>query len=88
MRHIRAPNTLLLFASIAVPCGGRPHEGHTQYGYKRTHGGDRVTLDLLLPATWLGIGVALGVPCGIVIAVTVWRYSHGWVSRWMDLREE
>ena len=45
-------------------------------------------MELLLPATWLGIGVALGVPFGIVIAVTVWRYSHGWVSRWMDLSKD
>ena len=45
-------------------------------------------LDLILPATWLGIGVAIGVPCGVMLAVTVWRYSHGWVSRWMDLRED
>ena len=51
-------------------------------------GKDRVILDLILPVTWLGIGVAIGVPLGYWIAVTVWRYSHGWVSRWMDLRED
>ena len=48
-----------------------------------------MTLDLLLlPATWLGIGVAIGVPCGVVLAMTVWRYSRGWVARWMDLSED
>ena len=62
--------------------------GRTYYGYKRTHGGDWVSLDLALPVTWLGIGVGIGVPLGYWIAVTVWRYSHGWVSRWMDLRED
>ena len=59
-------------------------EGRTYYG----GGKDRVSLDLALPVTWLGIGVGIGVPLGYWIAVTVWRYSHGWVSRWMDLREE
>ena len=51
-----------------------------------THG-DWVPLDLL-PATWLGIGVSIGVPLGVMLAVTVWRYSRGWVARWMDLRED
>ena len=51
-------------------------------------GGDRVILDLILPVTWLGIGVAIGVPLGVVLAITVWRHSHGWVSHWMDLRED
>ena len=64
------------------------NEGRTYYGYKRTHGGDRVILDLILPVTWLGIGVAIGVPLGVVLAITVWRHSHGWVSHWMDLRED
>ena len=47
-----------------------------------------MSLDLALPVTWLGIGVGIGVPLGYWIAVTVWRYSHGWAARWMDLRED
>ena len=43
---------------------------------------------VLLPVTWLGIGAALGVPCGIAIAWTVWRLSRGRIARWMDLRED
>ena len=62
---------------------------HTGQQVAARRQGNRVTLDLLLlPATWLGIGVAIGVPCGVVIAVTVWRYSRGWVARWMDLSED
>ena len=45
-------------------------------------------LMLLTPATWLGIGIGLGVPCGVVLAWTVWRLSRGRIARWMDLRED
>ncbi|KKM77416.1 hypothetical protein LCGC14_1370340 [marine sediment metagenome] len=43
---------------------------------------------LLLPITWLGIGIAIGVPCGVAVAWTVWRLSRGRIARWMDLRED
>ena len=43
---------------------------------------------VLLPVAWFGIGTALGVPCGIAIAWTVWRLSRGRIARWMDLRED
>lgn len=46
-----------------------------------------MTLELwLLPVTWLGIGLGLGVPFGVWIAVIVRRLSRGWAARWMDLR--
>lgn len=45
-------------------------------------------LVILLPVTWFGIGLGVGVPCGIVIAVIVWRLSRGRAARWMDLRED
>ena len=62
--------------------------GRTYYGY--THGGDLTVehLLLLVPATWLLIGLAIGVPCGVVVAWIVWRLSREWSARWMDLRED
>lgn len=47
-----------------------------------------MTPELLLPVTWLGIGIGIGLPLGIAIAVIVWRLSHEWAARWMDLSEE
>ena len=45
-------------------------------------------VEYLLPVTWFGIGLCIGVPCGVVLAYVVWRMSRGSVARWMDLKEE
>ena len=48
-----------------------------------------MTPDLLLtPVTWFGIGMGIGVPCGVVIAWTVWHLRCGRIARWMDLSKD